>query len=240
MQHEHVLATIIQQEPFLRDHLILLVVAGSRGYGLATETSDLDMRGIAFAPLSAVYGLDVYEQTILAEPDTVIYSLRKYLKLAIKGNPNILELLFAEGDSVLYCNQWGEELRARRSYFLSKRIGQSFGGYAIGNLRKLSARQQADSTYDGKDASHLIRLLQSGVELLRTGHLQVKRDNAAELLAIRNGEWPLAQVLKRAEALYQDLLEACDHSLLPDEPDRAAIQALLIKMQQRFYGGRDG
>nr|WP_239565447.1 nucleotidyltransferase domain-containing protein [Brevibacillus fulvus] len=230
------LEPLYQTAPFLRRHLISLVLAGSHGYGMATETSDIDLRGIAYPPPEAVFGLQTYEQTTLAEPDTVIYSLPKFVRLAMKGNPTLLEMLFAETEHWLICTEEGERLRAHRHLFLSKRVFYSFGGYAYKHLQKLSAQADNPSaSYHGKDASHLIRLLQCGIELLQEGALRVKRENAAELLSIRQGQWKLTDLLAYAQSLYDQLQAAHANTRLPDQPDSATIERLLMQMQMRFY-----
>ncbi|UYZ14267.1 nucleotidyltransferase domain-containing protein [Brevibacillus sp. WF146] len=230
--NESMLAAVLRQAPDLRDRLCYLVYGGSRSYGTETNESDVDLRGIAFAPVEAVFGLETYEQTILDVPDTVVYALNKYLKLAVKGNPTILEMLHVEPAHVLYADERGEELRAHRDLFLSKRLYRSYGGYAIGSIRKLARKGEP---YDAKDAHHLIRLLQMGRELLETGALQVHRPSASELAAIKRGEWPLADVLDYAETLFAEMTAAYERSPLPDEVDRNAVQALAIRLNQSYY-----
>ncbi len=231
---------IVQAAPFLQTHLLYLAYAGSRSYGTATEDSDIDLRGIAFAPREAVFGLSVYEQTILDVPDVVVYSLRKYARLALKANPNILELLYVEPELVLVCNSWGSLLREQRALFLSRQVFHSFGGYAIHHLRRLAELAAGNQTgqqpaYDGKDASHLIRLLQTGTELLRSGHLHVRRSNWQELMAIKRGEWLLTDIVAYAEHLYREMEQAYRQTKLPERPDTAAIEALLIRCNEEFY-----
>jgi hypothetical protein len=53
--------------------------------------------------------------------------------------------------------------------------------------------------YDAKNAAHLIRLLRMGIEFLTEGTLHVKRADAAELLEIKRGAWPLEEVKSEAE-----------------------------------------
>lgn len=231
-QTGQLLSQLYQEAPFLEKHLLYLGYAGSRSYGTATAESDIDLRGIAFAPRETVFGLGTYEQTVLPEPDTVIYSLKKYVQLAAKANPNILELLFAERDQLLVCSSFGETLRERRQLFLSKRAFYSFGGYAIKNIRKLGG---LDISYDTKDASHLIRLLQTGIELLETGAMEVKRPNHEELLAIKQGKWSLTELLAYAEELYSQLEWAFRKTDLPEQPDMAALERLVIGMNEAFY-----
>ncbi|QRG66909.1 nucleotidyltransferase domain-containing protein [Brevibacillus choshinensis] len=226
------LQSVWEQAPELKGHLCYLVYAGSLSYGTNTASSDVDLRGIAFAPVEAVFGLERYEQTILTEPDLVVYALNKYIRLAMNGNPNIVEMLYVEPKHVVYAVAAGEELRERRELFLSKRLYHSYGGYAIRNLRKLASAGQA---YDAKDAHHLIRLLQMGRELLETGELLVARSNAEELMAIKRGEWRIDDLLAYAEELFAQMSKAYEVSPLPEEVDADAVQQLAIRLNREFY-----
>ncbi|MED4784056.1 DNA polymerase beta superfamily protein [Brevibacillus choshinensis] len=222
------------QAPELRGHLCYLAFAGSHSYGTSTATSDVDLRGIAFAPVDAMFGLQSYEQTILSEPDLVVYALNKYIRLAVKGNPNIVEMLYVKPEHIVYTTAPGEELRASRELFLSKQLYHSYGGYAIRNLRKLAS---AGQRYDAKDAHHLIRLLQMGRELLETGELHVARPNVEELLAIKRGEWSVNDLLAYAEELFAQMTAAYERSPLPEEVDTEALQKLAIRLNHEFYFG---
>src|SRR6188508_1252315 len=64
--------------------------------------------------------------------DLVAYSLRKYVRLALKGHPTILLMLFVPKDSILVQTELGEELRALRPSILSQRAGRGYLGYLGG------------------------------------------------------------------------------------------------------------
>jgi hypothetical protein len=59
-----------------------------------------------------------------------VYALAKFARLALAGNPNILEVLWTDGEGILHCDESGERLRAGRALFLSRRAGERFLGYA--------------------------------------------------------------------------------------------------------------
>jgi len=106
---------------------------------------------------------------------------------------------------------------------------QHFSGY-MGEKRKALVRKHG---YDVKNAAHLIRLLRMGSEFLRTGTLQVFRsEDAEELKAIKRGEWTLARVKAEAEELFARLDRERASSPLPEEPDTAAAETLLIEIQR--------
>src|ERR671932_1645304 len=69
--------------------------------------------------------------------DLVAYSVRKYVRLALKGHPTILLLLFVPEELTLVCTDLGHELRALRPALLSKRAGRSYLGYLRGQKQRL-------------------------------------------------------------------------------------------------------
>ena len=117
------------------DQLILRVLAGSRAYGLDTPSSDEDSRGICIPPKEALLGLQTFEQYQDDKGDHVVFSLVKFVKLALEGNPNLIETLFTE--DVLMVSPLGERLLAQRQIFLSRLVAERFGHYALSQLRRL-------------------------------------------------------------------------------------------------------
>ncbi len=110
------------------------------------------------------------------------------------------------------------------------------GGY-MGQKRRELVRRHG---YDAKNAAHLIRLLRMGIEFLTEGTLHVERADAAELLSIKSGEWPLEKVKSEAERLFQLSQEAYVRSSLPAEPDRDRAERLCVKMISDYHRLREG
>jgi hypothetical protein len=75
--------------------------------------------------------------------DLTIYGFRKYCRMALKGSPTVLLLLFVDGDDVLQCTDLGHELRALTPAFLSKKTGRSFLGYVDAQRRGLIGERHA-------------------------------------------------------------------------------------------------
>jgi predicted nucleotidyltransferase len=116
-------------------HLILKVLAGSRAYGLDRPESDTDTRGICIPPKEALLGLMLFEQTQDEKSDNVVFGLPKFVRLALEGNPNLIETLFTE--DVLHVDAFGEKLLAGRDLFLSRLVADRFGHYAVAQLKRL-------------------------------------------------------------------------------------------------------
>jgi predicted nucleotidyltransferase len=136
----------------IEQRTILIALTGSRGYGLSTATSDYDYRGIFIATKPYYLGLSQIEQVdkdwdttpsktfpYLAK-DTCIYELRKFLKLAIDNNPNILELFWFK--DYVHLTEVGNILQQHRQLFLSKRIKQTYSGYGYAQIKKLESHRR--------------------------------------------------------------------------------------------------
>lgn len=125
------------ERPFWETNRILHVLCGSRAYGLDTPESDWDTRGVCIPPKRYLLGLERFEQHVSDDDDHVVYSLEKFVRLALAGNPNIVETLFTEGEALLEVTPLGEHLIASRDLFLSRRVGQRFCGYAREQLHRI-------------------------------------------------------------------------------------------------------
>lgn len=115
---------------FWETNLILKVRAGSRAQGLETPESDEDSRGVCVPDKRSLFGLTPFEQWESPGGDHVVYALAKFARLALAGNPNLLEVLWTEAPGILFCDELGARLRAGRELFLSRRAGERFLGYA--------------------------------------------------------------------------------------------------------------
>lgn len=85
-----------------------------------------------------------------------------------------------------------------------------------------------------KNAYNLLRLLITATGWLRAGHPEFEMRGAVrdELFAIKRGEVDLDEVLARANALSRDLDDARRATELPERPDLARAQALLLEVRE--------
>jgi hypothetical protein len=120
----------------LDQFVIYRCVAGSRAYGLENDDSDTDLRGVYLAPAELHWSLfgapDQFEDSA---GQWVVWELQKFLVMALKANPNILECLYSP--LVDKVTPLGEELLAMRECFLSQMIFQTFNGYAMSQFKKI-------------------------------------------------------------------------------------------------------
>ena len=115
-------------------NLLLNCQSGSHAYGLATETSDEDFRGVFFADKTGFYAGTAPEQIADATNDRVYYELGRFVELLTKANPTALELLATPAESVLYRHPIMDRLRIED--FLTKACKATFAGYATTQIRK--------------------------------------------------------------------------------------------------------
>lgn len=118
-----------------RRYVIYRCIVGSRAYGLDHEASDVDRRGIYLPPADAHWSLyGVPEQVQDERSDECYWELQKFLTLALKANPNILECLYTP--LVEEATPLARELLDIRHIFLSRLIYQSYGGYVMSQFKK--------------------------------------------------------------------------------------------------------
>lgn len=121
----------------LGNNIILIGLGGSYAYGTNTESSDLDVRGIALNTKEEILTNKKFEQFVNEETDTTIYSFNKIISLLSNVNPNTIELCGLKPEHYLYLHPIGRELLNNANIFLSKRAVHTFGGYANAQLRRL-------------------------------------------------------------------------------------------------------
>lgn len=143
----------------LADNIIYLTLSGSIGYGTNLDSSDIDLRGITIERKENMYGFQSFEQFEDIETDTVIYGLKKFVSLALKGNPNILELLGTKDEHIIYMNKYGEVLRKNRELFISKRVINTFGNYATAQLRRLQNALARDEYPQEEKEKHILNTI---------------------------------------------------------------------------------
>ncbi len=212
----------------LSQHIIYRCVVGSRAYGLAQSDSDTDRRGIYLAPLDLVLSLGKPpEQLENPEADFCYWELEKFLNLALKANPNILECLYTP--LVEFKTDLAETLLARREMFLSKLVYQTYNGYVISQFKKLEADLRNRGGIRWKHAMHLIRLLISGRMVLEAGFVPLRLDaHREQLRAIHAGEWSWEDVNAWRLDLHSEMERAYENTRLPNHPDYAAANGFLI------------
>ncbi|WP_400190655.1 DNA polymerase beta superfamily protein [Hymenobacter sp. B81] len=115
--------------------IVFEAVSGSRAYGTNLAHSDTDLKGVFVLPEQQFLGLDYVPQVANASNDEVFYELRRFVELALKNNPNVLELLASPADCVVTRHPLLPPL-LRPELFLSKLCRQTFADYAVAQIKK--------------------------------------------------------------------------------------------------------
>ncbi len=256
--------------------LILRVQVGSGVHGTSISgQDDRDEMGICLEPARFVTGLarvpagtgstrreiefEQYQRhTVWDRPgglanrsgagdlDVVVYSARKWCRLALEGNPTVLLALFVPDDEVVFRNEVGAELASSSERFVSKLAAERFLGYLRSQKAAMTGEVGAHTNrpelvavhgYDTKFAMHAMRLGIQGVELLTTGRitLPVPEPDLGFLRAIRRGELALDEVVAAIGRAEQRLLDLHDDTTLPDQPDRAWVDAWLHRVHLAYW-----
>lgn len=216
----------------LFDRVIYRCVTGSRAYGLTTDNSDTDRRGVYLPPADLHWSLyGVPEQLENPQTEEVYWELQKFLTMALKANPNVLECLYTP--LVEYANPIADEMLAMRSSFLSRIVYQTYNGYVLSQFKKLQADLRNHGQVKWKHVMHLIRLLLAGVTTLREGFVPVDAGEHREaLLAIKRGELAFEEVEKWRLFLHREFDDAAEKTKLPERPDYEKANALLLKARR--------
>jgi hypothetical protein len=244
--------------------------------------------------------------------DFKLHEYRKFVRLAMQNNPNILHVLFADEKNVLFVEPWGRELLLRAEIFPHKGAHHRFVAYAdsqrhkmrikperykelqqglevlegqdesrtmgefrgvppfvgpgpsgkhmrVGDINietgfylkraKKMIRERLNKAtnrvelftkygYDTKFASNLIQLLMEGIELMRTGRIQMPLAYRQEILDIKAGKHSGERIQEWADELIEEAREAYEHSKLPANPRSEEIEQMTVAAVKVFLDRR--
>lgn len=245
--------------PYPED-VILTFVGGSQLHGAKLDgTDDTDYYGVFIEPPEKALGIDRYEHFVYTtgsergrntkdDLDVVFYTLRKWARLACKGNPSVLHFLFAPDELIKEVSPvWGR-VRARPDTFLAKSHLSSYLGYGNAQLSRLQNQRGGKDVhrpyleelygYDTKYAMHIVRLMMEAEELMRCGWVTLPRPEKDYLMDIRRGKYPLNAVIEEADRLQRAALEAQQRSPLPEQIDRSEVSKLVSECYRQHWASK--
>lgn len=244
---------------------ILRVRVGSELYGTAvTESSDRDEMGVCIPPPDYLLGLKPFDQfewhdawgrpggrankSGLGDLDVKIYSLRKFVTLALKGNPAMIEMLYAPAPFIVSHTGIGFALQACAQRIVSREAAPRYLGYLGSQRQRMFAKQgKGDGVsrpdlmelygFDTKFAAHMARLGFQGLELMRTGRLTLPLEerHAKYVRAVRRGEFSMEEVLAQVQVLEAEIHAAVAGSPLPEHPDHDWVDGWLITAHRQHW-----
>lgn len=238
---------------------ILRVPAGSNLHGLALPgKDDSDEVGVCVEDMDAAMGFSEFEQYIYrtaaerehkhdaasqhGDLDLTIFSLRKFLRLGMQGNPQILQCLFVPQSLWVGGDARGAQLQEMAPLIVSRHAGARYLGYLEAQRQRLLGERgqkktnrpelEAKHGFDTKYAMHILRLGFQGVELMTTGKLTLPmpEKDRTFVYAARIGEVPLQEVLTKTGELERQIKDLLDDAPVPAEPAREELQAWMLSM----------
>lgn len=207
----------------------LVAVTGSKAYGLDHPDSDTDRMGVFIDSTLKVAGLhwnknnESYSNASSNGDDLTMHEVGKFLRLCLKGNPTLIELLFMNEYEVL--TETGKSIIENRDILVSEStLRSSYHGYAYSQLQRVTT----DKEFKPKMARHVLRIARQGYTLLTTRTFNVKVDDPQEYFDLTN--LPFNHMISKISAEV-DKLKFCD-SVLPSVPDTETITHLLESIRK--------
>jgi predicted nucleotidyltransferase len=230
-------------------HVIYKACMGSKAFGLSDDSSDNDERGVYLPPAEWHWSIqplpeqiefkrssdgEIFDHNSTRDVDDFCWwEIEKFVRLALKANPNVLELLYVPERHILRIEPMGQRLRELRDRFLSKHIFQTYSGYVLSQFKRMKQAIERGETFRPKHAMHLIRLLHSGIQAMRgAGILVDAGEHREELLRIKKGAVAFDDVHRQAIQLSATLQLEFERTSLPDRPDVARVDRFLIEARR--------
>lgn len=245
------------------ENTILLSEVGSGLHGVTVaETDDVDEMGVCIPPRTVELGVGPQDNILFeqyesrtqpmgsrsgpGDVDHVVYSLRKFARLAGNGNPTVLMILFSPRNKLRILTPLGASLRDRRGIFLSKDCGRRFEGYLqrqrkrmTGELSQRTNRPELVEKYgyDTKFAYHALRLAIQGEQLMKTGEIALPMlDHDRRFLTdVRRGLHSKECVLSHLDHLTLCLQNATLEANLPEHADFEWISRAVADWHERAW-----
>ena len=246
---------------------ILRVPAGSTLHGLNLPgKDDQDEVGICIEDVEGVVGFSEFDQYIYrsaaeregkqdapSQPgdlDLTIFGLKKFLRLAMQGNPQIVQCLFVPTPLCLVKTCIGAQLQEMAPLIISRKAGKRYLGYMEAQRQRLLGERGQKKVnrpeleekfgFDTKYAMHVLRLGFQGVELLSTGKMSIpmREEERRVVYATRLGEVAFQDVLQLAGDLERQLKDLLDDAPVAAEPARDIIEAWMIEKYVECWKAR--
>lgn len=210
---------------------VLIGVAGSHAFGMATAASDVDFRGCYVIPTREFFHLVTPPESFSHnDPDVALHEVGRLLRMAAAANPTALEALFYT--NYVIGSPIGNMLLASRELFITNKIRDTHLGFARSQFEKMKKRDGTSPTdtikRTAKHARHTLRVIRLTEKVLTTGSYDLLVDNPDEIFAF--GELEHAERIRKAEYEIERIKNV--ESILPPEPDMKAIDDLLVQIRE--------
>lgn len=200
--------------------IVSLMLYGSHAHGTATPTSDEDWRGVFIAPTEAFLGIRTPPQTYEQKPDIVMWEVSQFARLLLKGNPNIVGMLWTPEDCIILDGDPMPAFRAIRESLITRHTIAAYIGWAVSELgRALTPKQ----------LSHVPRLMWEIQDAITYRRIPVRLDDKRRgvVMAIKTGQMPMDEGLKIARDLLARVRQLADAATFPEAPTQAVTDIVL-------------
>lgn len=237
---------------------VIEVITGSTSYGTAIDdVGDLDLTSVVLEDQKSFCGFNPEDtwvrrsqpEGVKSNPgdiDLTQYGLRKYLKLALSGNPSLLLVLFTPQEFIRKISQVGMTLQGLAPYIISKQAYAPFKGYMFQQYERFRGAKNKNVSrpdlvkkygYDTKYAYHIVRLGLQGEELLSTGNisLPMRSGDRALCLDIRNGKYNFEEITEIIDIAREQLDAAAENCKLQEHPDVDFIEKWMMDTYREYW-----
>jgi predicted nucleotidyltransferase len=242
------------------------VMMGSEAYGVASDTSDIDVYGFCIPQKDMIFPhlrgeipgfgnqINRFEQWQEhhikdldkgKEYDCSIYNIVKYFQLCMENNPNMLDSLFVPERCVLHITSIGQMVREKRKMFLSRHVKHKLLGYSFSQMHKMRLKTPKEGSKRAKDIEEFSfdrKYAYHVVRLvLQAEQILIEHDldlekNREVLKAIRRGEKSMDDIESWFSEKEKYLEKLYQESTLRHSPDEDAIKQLLLDCLEHHYG----
>lgn len=215
-------------------------------------------QGVGFHTIDTVVhrpGRGPQEPSRPGDLDLTVYSLGKYVRLFLKGNPSVVQTAWVPADLVYLMGPGAPDmLMALRTWGISRRFIKATHGYMRAQIAGLDGSRGtrvkrpklvAAHGYDVKYAFHAMRLGLGGVELAQTGKLVLPLTDrrhpmpvwVERMRAVRMGEVEYGQATEWLGDIV-GMLEGYTHGgPLPEHPDEKRVEDWYMSaLRQAWHG----
>lgn len=128
-------------EDLVRNSPDFLAESGSRLYGTDKPDSDYDLRGFVLPPEEYIIGILNFECMEVPGADHKIHSLKRFIDLIMRGDPQLTECLFVPQSKIIKISAVGEKILSNRHMMLSNRIYNRIVGFGYSEWRKAAGER---------------------------------------------------------------------------------------------------
>ena len=207
-------------------------------YGLEGDESDTDRRGVYLPSAEMHWSLyGVPEQLENEATQEMLLGTAEIPAVGAESQPQRAGVPCTR-QSWKLITPLGEELLQLRQSFLSKLVFQTYSGYVASQFKKMQADIRNHGTVKWKHVMHLIRLLMSGITVLKERQVMVEvGEHRERLLAIKRGEVPFEETNQWRKELQREFEGAFERTDLPERPDYERINEFLIRARRLAVHG---